>query len=74
MGTRAETILMPMLAVRGLVVFPNTVVHFDVSRERSELALKAAIFNAVADFVVGFMLGALVTNFDRILPWLLSLF
>lgn len=43
MGTRAETITMPMLAVRGLVIFPNTVVHFDVSRERSELALKAAM-------------------------------
>ncbi len=43
MGTRAETKSMPMLAVRGLVIFPNTVVHFDVSRERSELALKAAM-------------------------------
>lgn len=43
MGTKAVTALMPMLAVRGLVVFPNTVVHFDVSRERSELALKAAM-------------------------------
>ena len=43
MGTKAETVLMPMLAVRGLVIFPNTVVHFDVSRERSELALKAAM-------------------------------
>lgn len=43
MGTRAETKTMPMLAVRGLVIFPNTVVHFDVSRERSELALKAAM-------------------------------
>ena len=41
---------------------------------QTKLALKAAIFNAVADFVVGFTLGALVTNFDRILPWLLSLF
>lgn len=43
MGTRAETNTMPMLAVRGLVIFPNTVVHFDVSRERSELALKVAM-------------------------------
>lgn len=33
----------PMLAMRGLVLFPNTSVHFDVGREKSILALKAAM-------------------------------
>ncbi len=37
-----ETVI-PMLAMRGLVVFPNVVMHFDVSREKSEAALKAAM-------------------------------
>ncbi|MCD7730783.1 MAG: endopeptidase La [Oscillospiraceae bacterium] len=43
MRKKAVEINMPMLAVRGLVVFPGAVVHFDVSRKRSETALKAAI-------------------------------
>jgi ATP-dependent Lon protease len=43
---------MPMLAIRGLVVFPHSVVHFDVSRERSETALKAALANGKLIFLV----------------------
>ncbi len=34
---------MPALAIRGLVIFPNVVVHFDVTRETSEAALRAAM-------------------------------
>ncbi|MCL2053306.1 MAG: endopeptidase La [Oscillospiraceae bacterium] len=34
---------MPMLAMRGIVVFPGAVMHFDVMRGVSETALKAAI-------------------------------
>ncbi len=43
MKTKIEDITMPALAVRGLVVFPNVVVHFDVAREMSEAALRAAM-------------------------------
>ncbi len=43
MRTKAVETTMPMLAMRGLVVFPKVVMHFDVSRERSETALKAAL-------------------------------
>ncbi len=43
MRTKAIETAMPMLAIRGLVVFPKVVMHFDVSRERSEMALKAAL-------------------------------
>ncbi len=39
-GTETQ---IPMLAMRGLVVYPGVVMHFDVSREKSELALKAAM-------------------------------
>lgn len=45
MRTKFEEITIPALAMRGLVVFPNIVMHFDVSREKSEAALKAALSN-----------------------------
>lgn len=35
--------LMPTIAMRGLVVFPNIVMHFDVARDKSTEALKAAL-------------------------------
>ncbi|MEG2814124.1 MAG: LON peptidase substrate-binding domain-containing protein, partial [Oscillospiraceae bacterium] len=34
---------LPMLVMRGLVLFPNTTMHFDVGREKSILALKSAM-------------------------------
>ena len=33
---------LPMLALRGLVVFPKVIIHFDVAREKSVKALTAA--------------------------------
>ncbi len=38
----ANTKTLPAIALRGLVVFPSMVLHFDVGRERSVNALKAA--------------------------------
>lgn len=38
-----NNIVLPMLAMRGLVLFPDTTMHFDVGREKSILALKAAM-------------------------------
>ena len=35
--------LMPVLALRGLAVFPEQTVHFDVGRTKSALALEAAM-------------------------------
>lgn len=43
MRTKNEETTICALAVRGLVVFPNVVMHFDVSREKSEAALKKAM-------------------------------
>ena len=34
---------MPVLALRGLVIFPKQTVHFDVAREKSIKALEAAM-------------------------------
>ena len=42
----AETIVsgkMPVLALRGLAVFPDQTVHFDVGRPKSVRALEAAM-------------------------------
>ena len=43
--TSQETgrILMPVLALRGMTVFPSTVLHFDVARNKSAQALEEAM-------------------------------
>ena len=46
-----QTATLPMLALRGLVVFPNTLIHFDVVREKSLLALENAMVNKQIIFV-----------------------
>ena len=37
-----NTVSLPAISLRGLVIFPSMVLHFDVGRERSVAALKAA--------------------------------
>lgn len=39
----SEKRTMPLIAMRGLVMFPKMVLHFDVGREKSILALNAAM-------------------------------
>lgn len=41
----SNTKILPAISLRGLVVFPSMVLHFDVGRERSVNALKAAAKN-----------------------------
>ena len=38
-----DFITMPALALRGLVIFPGMILHFDVARERSVSAIDEAI-------------------------------
>ena len=38
-----DIITLPMVALRGLVVFPNATLHFDVGRQKSIAAIKAAM-------------------------------
>ncbi len=42
---KKEYTLMPALALRGLVVFPGMILHFDIARERSIEAINSAIDN-----------------------------
>ena len=46
-----QTVALPTLPIRGLVVFPNTLIHFDVAREKSLLALENAMVNKQMAFV-----------------------
>ncbi|MGN0666685.1 MAG: endopeptidase La [Huintestinicola sp.] len=41
--TTAAFVELPMLALRGLVVFPKVMIHFDVAREKSIKSLTAAV-------------------------------
>ena len=39
----SDSILMPCIPLRGLIVYPRTVLHFDIGREKSIKALEAAM-------------------------------
>ncbi|MDO4176653.1 MAG: endopeptidase La [Bacillota bacterium] len=43
--TDAEFVELPMIPLRGLSVFPNMVLHFDIGREKSINALEKAMVN-----------------------------
>ena len=40
-----EYIRLPLIALRGLTIFPNMVLHFDVGREKSVAAIEEAMLN-----------------------------
>ena len=44
--------VLPVLALRGLVLFPEMVLHFDVGRKKSILALNAAMNGNQTIFLV----------------------
>ena len=43
----------PLIPLRGLTVFPNVVVHFDVGREKSTAAIEQAMLDGQEVFLVG---------------------
>lgn len=43
---------MPLLALRGLVVFPHMLIHFDIGREKSVKALEQAVSRGQSVFIV----------------------
>ena len=45
--------IIPLIPLRGLTVFPNVVVHFDVGREKSTAAIEQAMLNEQEIFLVG---------------------
>ena len=48
-----HTTTMPVIALRGLTVFPNVLIHFEVAREASVKALEAAMTAGSPVFLVG---------------------
>ena len=51
-NTYNEEITIPVLPLKGLAVFPNQKIQFDVSRERSVLALTGAMETGGQVFLV----------------------
>ena len=39
----SNTLTLPVLPLRGLVVFPKSLIHFDVGRKKSITAIKKAM-------------------------------
>jgi len=39
----SDNVLMPCIPLRGLIVYPKTVLHFDIGREKSIMALETAM-------------------------------
>lgn len=52
MKMTTQNIIMPTVALRGLVVFPDMNIHFDVGREKSVLAIKAAMADNQEIFLI----------------------
>lgn len=42
---KKETKVLPLIPLRGITIFPHMVIHFDVGREKSILALEDAMIN-----------------------------
>ena len=49
---RTEPVSLPMLPLRGLMVFPHMVLHFDVGRKKSIAALEQAMLSDQRIFLV----------------------
>ncbi len=52
MPAKKKTLSMPVLALRGLMVFPHMVLHFDVGRNKSVAALEQAMMEGQQIFLV----------------------
>ena len=52
MAKKKSTVSMPVLALRGLMVFPHMVLHFDVGRVKSVAALEEAMMGNQKVFLV----------------------
>ena len=49
---RERALVLPMIPLRGLSVFPNMVLHFDIGREKSINALEKAMITNQQVFLV----------------------
>ena len=51
MNDTPNIVELPVLPLKGLVVFPDMILHFDVGRKRSKAAVEAAMLNNQEIFV-----------------------
>ena len=50
--TIKENLFLPTVALRGLVVFPEMTLHFDIGRKQSVSAVKSAMLNRQNLFLI----------------------
>ena len=48
----SETILLPVIPLRGITIFPNMIIHFDIGREKSVASLEQAMLKDGNIFLV----------------------
>lgn len=49
--SNTDTLKMPIIPLRGLTIFPNMQVHFDIGREKSSLAVEEAVEQNIKIFI-----------------------
>ena len=49
---KPQTVHLPVLPLRGLMIFPNMVLHFDVGRHKSVMALERGMTDRQKVFLV----------------------
>ena len=49
---KLQTVHLPVLPLRGLMLFPNMVLHFDVGRQKSVMALERGMTDRQRVFLV----------------------
>jgi len=64
---KENTLIIPLIALRGMVMYPKMILHFDIGRDKSVKALEQALHS---DKVRDFLLtneefkGGVVPNFE----------
>ena len=48
----SESILLPVIPLRGITIFPNMIIHFDIGREKSVASLEQAMLKDGNIFLV----------------------
>ena len=47
-----DSILLPLIPLRGITIFPNMIIHFDIGREKSIASLEEAMLQEGKIFLV----------------------
>ena len=60
---------LPAIALRGLVVFPNNLLHFEVGREKSIAAVEWAVSNHSNVFLIAQKDMKADGTYNKLQPW-----